>query len=90
LLNDEAGLAIDRALGDGQAGEGLPQPPEPTNDLIDARDRMPHRVHASATIADRSGVGRKKCDQRIDIAGLPCDLELTDDAGLSRWSNRGA
>jgi hypothetical protein len=51
---------------------------------------MPHRVHASATIADRSGVGRKKCDQRIDIAGLPCDLELTDDAGLSRWSNRGA
>jgi hypothetical protein len=53
-------------------------------DLFAAFDWAEFGANQAAAVADRRGVGVEKADEGVDVLGLPCLLEVPDDAGATQ------
>jgi hypothetical protein len=82
LLGHEAGPAVDRALQDRQAGRQAGDLDQVARDLLAAFDRAERGADQAAAVGGHGGAGVEDADQGVDVLGLPCVLEVPDEAGL--------
>src|SRR5260370_29577413 len=90
LLSHQAGLAVDRALQERHvAGRPAGDFDPGARDLLAAFDGAQEGNGEAAAVGDRGGAGVEQADQGVDVLGLPCRLEVPDDAGLLGCRSRG-
>jgi hypothetical protein len=82
LLGDQAGLAVDRALQDRQAGWPAGEVGQVARDLLAALDRAQRGAGQAAAVGGQRGAGVEQADEGADVLGFPCLPEVPDDAGL--------
>jgi hypothetical protein len=87
-LGDQAGLAVDGAFQERQAGCHPGNFDAGERDLLAAFDRAEPGGDEAAAIADRCGAGVEEADEGVDVLGFPCLLEGPDDARLLRCRGR--
>jgi hypothetical protein len=91
LLSDHTGLAVDRPLQERHvAGCPAGEIDQVARDLLTALDRAQRGAGQAAAVGDRGGVGVEEADQGADVLGVPCLLEVPDDAGLRGRRGRGS
>src|SRR5215471_15917111 len=91
LLSDQAGLAVDRALQDRQAGCPVDGGEHVARDPLGAFDRAERDgVGQAAAVGDHGGGGIEEADESVDVLGFPGLLEGPDDAGLAGCRRRGS
>src|SRR5215472_8572291 len=81
-LSHQAGLAVDAAFQDRQAGCPGGDVDEEARDLPGAFDRAEHRADQPAAVTGRGGAGVEERDEGADVLGFPCLPEVPDEAGL--------
>ena len=89
LLDDQAGLAVDRALQNRDVGCPGGDFDVGARDLLAAVDRVERGPDRAAAVGDRDGVGVEDADETGDVYGLPCRLEVPDNAGPQRRRSLG-
>jgi hypothetical protein len=83
VLGDQAGLAVDRALQERQAGFPAGDADIEAGDLPGAFDRAQRGRDESAAVGGHGDAGVEDADEGADVLGFPGLLELPDDAGLT-------
>lgn len=82
LLDDQAWLAVDRALEDRHRGCARGDFDIGARDLFAAVERAERGPDQATTVGDRDGVGVEEADERADVLCLPRRLEVPGKCGL--------
>jgi len=82
LLGDQAGLAVDRALQERQAGCDTGDFGAGARDLLAAFDRAGQGGGEAAGVGDSRGAGIQEADKGGEVPGFPGLFEVPDEAGL--------
>src|SRR5712691_1739669 len=88
-LGHQAGLAVDRALQDRQAGYPAGEIEGIARDLLGALDRADRGADQATAVGDRGCAGVEQADEGADVPGFPGLLEGPDDAGALGYGGRG-
>jgi hypothetical protein len=89
VLGHQAGLAVDRARQDCQAGCPAGDIDQVVRHLLAAFDRVERGADQAAAVGDHRGARVQQADERVDVPGFPGLLEVSDQAGLPRGRSRG-
>ena len=82
LLGYQAGLAVDRAFQERQAGCLAGDGRAGARDLLGALEQAAKRGGEAAEVTGHGGAGIEQVDEGGDVGGFPGLLEGLDDAGL--------
>src|SRR5688572_23338536 len=81
-LSHQTGLAVYRALDECHARCTAGDVHVGTCDLLTAFDRFQVGLGQATAVGGRRGIRIEQPDERVDVLGLPCTLEILDDVGL--------
>src|ERR1700742_3741022 len=81
VLADQAGLAVDGALEEGQVGDAPGQVGQVGGDRAGALDGGERGGDHTAAVGDDRGVGVEQANDRVDVLGFPGSLEVAEQAG---------
>jgi hypothetical protein len=78
LLSRQAGLTVDGTFQDRQVGCPAGDIDDGARDRLAAFDGAEYGADQAAAVGDRGGVRVEEADERIDVLGFPCLLEVPD------------